>query len=65
MFNKNSIKKQVLLFNKKLLNSNLVFKSFGNLSARYLDTFIIKPSGVNLENTHFDHQKLLLDNLKT
>lgn len=53
MFNKNSIKKQVLLFNKKLLNSNLVFKSFGNLSARYLDTFIIKPSGVNLENTHF------------
>jgi len=49
MTNINNIKKEVLFYNRKLLDSGLVFNSFGNLSVRCQSSFIIKPSGVNLQ----------------
>lgn len=53
MSNLSFIKKDVLKFNKKLLSSKLVFGSFGNLSIRYGTSFVIKPSGINLQKTHY------------
>lgn len=43
-------KKDTLKFNQKLLNSGLVFSNFGNLSIRYKNSFLIKPSGINLSS---------------
>lgn len=53
MSNLSQIKKVVLKFNKKLLSSELVFESFGNLSIRFGSSFVIKPSGINLRKVHF------------
>ena len=53
MSNLSLIKKDVLKFNKKLLSSKLVFESFGNLSIRYRSSFVIKPSGINLQKTDY------------
>ena len=53
MANIDNIKKEVLFYNRKLLDSGLVFNSFGNLSVRCQSSFIIKPSGVNLQKIHF------------
>lgn len=44
-----NIKKEVLLYNIKLVKNCLVFMNFGNFSSRYNDDFIIKPSGVDLK----------------
>ena len=52
MINKNKlkkIKKEVLFYNKKLVESCLVFMNFGNFSLRYANNFVIKPSGVDLK----------------
>lgn len=39
--------------NLELINKNLAFNTFGNISVRYKKNFfIIKPSGVNLNNTN-------------
>ena len=39
--------------NIEIVNKNLAFNTFGNVSARYKkDFFIIKPSGINLNKTN-------------
>jgi L-ribulose-5-phosphate 4-epimerase len=48
------IKKEVLLYNIKLVKNCLVFMNFGNFSSRYNDDFIIKPSGVDLNKIKAD-----------
>jgi L-ribulose-5-phosphate 4-epimerase len=48
------IKKEVLLYNIKLVKNYLVFMNFGNFSSRYNDDFIIKPSGVDLNKIKAD-----------
>lgn len=51
----NHIKKTVYDINHKLSKSNLVIQSFGNGSQRVSKSeFIIKPSGVNLEEVNED-----------
>ena len=48
-------KKKCHEVNLKLSKSNLQFQTFGNVSQRIdSDHFVIKPSGVNLEKTHFN-----------
>ena len=47
-------KKKCHLGNLKVSNSKLTFQNFGNLSSRIDDeTFIIKPSGVNLNTVNY------------
>ena len=52
--NLKKIKKEVLLYNIKLVKNCLVFMNFGNFSSRYNDDFIIKPSGVDLKKINGD-----------
>ena len=47
------ILKKALLNNIKLIDSDLVVGSFGNVSLRYNQFCIIKPSGVDLTNTSY------------
>ena len=44
-------KNEVLLFNRRLTELNLVIDTFGNCSSRNNDRVYIKPSGVNLDDT--------------
>jgi L-ribulose-5-phosphate 4-epimerase len=58
-------KKECHLGNIKLLKLNLVFHNFGNLSLRInKDLFVIKPSGVDLENITFGQYPLIFINSK-
>ena len=41
-------KKDVLEANKKIHQLGLAFQNFGNVSGRYKNDFLIKPSGVDL-----------------
>ena len=43
-------KKIVYEINSDLQNSDLVIQNFGNASAKYKDSFVIKPSGIILQN---------------
>lgn len=56
--NINKIKKEVFLYNQKLVKTGLVFMNFGNMSLRYDDKFIIKPSGVNLNKVKYNDMVL-------
>ena len=50
----NKIKKKCLNKNIKLIDLNLCFQSFGNVSLKIdKDNFVIKPSGVNLETVDY------------
>ena len=42
--------KKVHSYNKKLSELGLIIQSFGNVSARYKSSMIIKPSGLNMNN---------------
>mgnify|MGYP000257815914 FL=1 len=44
----NQVKQRVYLSNKSLKESDLVIQSFGNVSERFEDKLVIKPSGINL-----------------
>tara|TARA_B100000900_G_scaffold395264_1_gene393476 strand:- start:9178 stop:9864 length:687 start_codon:yes stop_codon:yes gene_type:complete len=54
MKNINEIKKKVYKLNLDLINSDLIFDTFGNASLRYNKTFIIKPSGVDIKLCHYN-----------
>ena len=43
-----NVKENVYQVNSDLQNSHLVIQNFGNASSRYLDGFVIKPSGIIL-----------------
>lgn len=58
------IKKEVLLYNVKLVKNFLVFMNFGNFSSRYNNDFIIKPSGVDLKKIKADDMCLYGTNSK-
>lgn len=50
-----AIKKKVFDVNLHLSNSSLVIQNFGNASQRFKNSFIIKPSGINLKiHNHTD-----------
>tara|TARA_B110000438_G_C15787444_1_gene639086 strand:- start:782 stop:1522 length:741 start_codon:yes stop_codon:yes gene_type:complete len=50
----NTIKKKCLLENIKLIDLNLCFQSFGNVSLKInKDSFVIKPSGINLNKVDY------------
>ena len=50
----NNIKKKCLLENIKLIDLNLCFQSFGNVSLKIdNDRFVIKPSGVDLKKVDY------------
>lgn len=53
MMDVNKIKKNVYEINYKLSKSSLVIQNFGNASARFNNSFIIKPSGIDLEEHNF------------
>ena len=48
MGNMETVKKDVLRSNKDLVERGLVIKSFGNVSQRFNQYCVIKPSGINL-----------------
>ena len=51
----NAVKENVYEVNYKLSKSSLVIQNFGNASSRFENTFVIKPSGINLEaHNHSD-----------
>ena len=47
-------KSEVLFFNRKLVELNLVIDTFGNCSSRKKDRIYIKPSGINLDSISED-----------
>ena len=47
------IKKGLFNANQDLINKKLVIQSFGNVSVRFKDFILIKPSGVNLSKIHY------------
>ena len=50
----NAIKKKCLSENIKLIDSNLCFQNFGNVSLKIdKDNFVIKPSGINLKKVNY------------
>lgn len=49
MQNLNFVKKNVYEVNYKLSKSSLVIQNFGNASSRFENTFVIKPSGIDLK----------------
>ena len=57
----NKIKKDLYNANKDLINKRLVIQSFGNVSVRFEDFILIKPSGVNLSK--LDYKSMVSVNL--
>ena len=49
----NKIKKELYNANQDLVNKKLVIQSFGNVSVRFKDFIVIKPSGVNLSKLNY------------
>ena len=49
MKNIKTIKQDVFRANKDLVKKELVIHSFGNVSQRYIQNCVIKPSGINLD----------------
>ena len=49
--NLKKVNEEVYDINLKLSKSHLVIQNFGNASSRYKESFVIKPSGIDL-NTH-------------
>ena len=47
------ILEKVLLQNRHIVKINLAFLNFGNVSSRYKNYCIIKPSGVDLDQISF------------
>ena len=56
------IKKVSYNAKQELINKKLVIKSFGNVSVRFKDIIVIKPSGVNLYK--LDYKNMVSVNLK-
>ena len=56
------IKKVSYNANQELINKKLVIQSFGNVSVRFKDIIVIKPSGVNLYK--LDYKNMVSVNLK-
>jgi len=48
-----NVKEHVYQVNSDLQNSHLVIQNFGNASSRYLDGFVIKPSGIILSESNY------------
>ena len=48
-----NVKENVYQVNSDLQNSHLVIQNFGNASSRYLDGFVIKPSGIILSESNY------------
>lgn len=55
-----SVKKKVYDVNLHLSDSSLVIQNFGNASQRFENSFIIKPSGINLK-THNHNDMVTMD----
>ena len=55
----NEVKKRVYLFNKSLIKSSLVIQNFGNVSERFEDKLVIKPSGINLDLFTFEDMSII------
>ena len=55
------IKKDLYNANQDLINKKLVIQSFGNVSVRFKDFILIKPSGVNLSK--LDYKSMVPVNL--
>ena len=55
------IKKDLYNANQDLINKKLVIQSFGNVSVRFEDFILIKPSGVNLSK--IDYKSMVSVNL--
>jgi len=51
---KKEIYKNIFEMNKKIIKSGLVIDSFGNVSGRFKNNFIIKPSGIHIDNSTSD-----------
>ena len=49
----NNVKQNVYQINSDLQNSHLVIQNFGNASSRFLDGFVIKPSGIILSESNY------------
>lgn len=49
----NVVKEKVYEVNYKLSKSSLVIQNFGNASSRFENTFVIKPSGIDLESHNY------------
>ena len=60
----NTVKKKCLLENKKLIDLNLCFQNFGNVSLKIdHDKFVIKPSGIDLHKV--DYRKFPIISIST
>ena len=61
----NNVKKNVYKVNSELQNSHLVIQNFGNASSRFLNGFVIKPSGIILrESNHKEMVQMDLEGNK-
>ena len=49
----NNVKQNVYQVNSDLQNSHLVIQNFGNASSRFLEGFVIKPSGIILSESNY------------